>query len=300
MIVPPYLQKGDKIGIISPAGKVQKDQVLKASETLESWGLEVVLGKYVLGQYFQYASYDDNRREDLQMMLDHKDIKAILCSRGGYGAIRILDNLDFSHFNNYPKWLIGFSDITLLHAHINHNLNCCSIHGPMTKTIADKENDSCQKLKSVLWGDELSYSIDHNIYNRRGIGKGKLIGGNLAILTSLIGSQTDYKPDGKILFIEEIGEYLYRIDRMMWSMKRAGKLERLEGLVVGQFTDTKDNNSPFGQSVHEIIHEHVKDYNFPVCFNFPAGHDSLNYPLTLGKEYRLNITNQNAILKEEK
>ncbi|MBT3302256.1 MAG: LD-carboxypeptidase [Bacteroidetes bacterium] len=298
MIIPAYLKAGDKVGIVSPAGKVPKEQVLKAIKTLESWGLEVLLGKHVFGQHFQYASYDENRLSDFQYMLDDNGIKAILCSRGGYGSIRIIDQLDFAKLNQHPKWLIGFSDISLLHAHINHNMHICSIHGPMTHTLAAYPDDeSSLNLKKALFGEHLSYVVPFNLYNRRGEAGGQLIGGNLAILTSLLGSNADFNPKGKILFIEEIGEYVYRIDRMMWSLKRAGKLKGLAGLIVGQFTDIKDNNNPFGQSVHEIISEHVKDYNFPVCFGFPAGHEDINQPILLGKEYRLSVNNMRTRLE---
>ncbi|MBC8344584.1 MAG: LD-carboxypeptidase [Bacteroidetes bacterium] len=292
MIIPPYLKAGDKVGMVSPAGKVNEKLVLGAVQTIESWGLEVVLGKYVLGQHFQYASYDENRLADLQAMLDNPGLKAIFCSRGGYGSIRIIDQLNFEKFTQHTKWLVGFSDITLLHAHLNHNVSCCSIHGPMAKTLAtDPEGESSLSLKKALFGKALSYEIPHNPYHRKGKSRGKLIGGNLAIITSLLGSQTDFDPSGKILFIEDIGEYLYRIDRMMWGLKRAGKFAGLSGLIVGQFSDIKDDEMPFGQTVYEIIAEHVMDHKFPLCFGFPAGHEEENLALVFGKEYELNVNN---------
>lgn len=281
------------MGIVSPAGRIDKKLVLDAIKTIESWGLEVVLGKYVWGQHFQYASYDKNRMSDLQSMLNDTSLKAIICSRGGYGAIRIIDQLDFSSFIQHPKWLVGFSDITLLHAHLNHNLSCCSIHGPMVKTLAtDPAGESSLSLKKVLFGEQINYEIPINLYNKKGKARGNLIGGNLAILSSLLGSNSDFDPAGKILFIEDIGEYLYRIDRMMWSLKRAQKFDGLAGLIVGQFTDIRDNENPFGQTIYEIIIDHLKEYNFPLCFGFPAGHEDTNMALVLGKECMLHTNNQ--------
>jgi muramoyltetrapeptide carboxypeptidase len=297
LLKPEYLKDGDKIGIVSPAGKISSEKIVLAGKTLESWGLNVEIAQHAFGKHFQYSGKDSERIDDFQQLLDNEEISAILCSRGGYGFIRIIDKLDFTSFIKKPKWIIGFSDVTIIHSFLNNTINTCSIHGAMAKTLAEEPNgNSSIYLKNMLWGEPIKFEIPFHCLNKTGNTTGKLIGGNLAILTSLIGTPYDFKPEGKILFIEDIGEYLYRIDRMMWSLKLSGKLERLSGIIVGQFTDLKDNESPFGKTAYEIIEEHTHDLNIPICYGFPSGHENENYPLKLNSEALLTVNDNKTSL----
>jgi len=287
MKTPPYLIKGDKIAIVAPAGKIKKEIIFSAVKTLESWGLVVVLGENLYKDHFQYAATDKQRLQDFQKALDDKKIKAILCARGGYGVIQLIDQLDFSNFQKNPKWIIGFSDITILHSHIHTNFGIESLHATMAAGLKDKQ--SAKTLKKCLFGEPLNYQMETNRFSRLGLAQGILTGGNLAILSSLTGSISDIDTNGKILFIEEIGEYLYRLDRMMWTLKRAGKLENLAGMIIGGMTDMKDNDDPFGKISYEIIADIIKEYHYPVCFGFPAGHQIDNRALILGREANLSV-----------
>lgn len=290
MIRPPALKEGDSIGIISPSGKINPEFISKSVEVITKEGFRVVTGKNLLNTHFQYAGTDEERLYDFQQMLDNPDIRAILCSRGGYGAIRIAGKLDFSAFKENPKWVIGFSDITVIHALLNHRIGYMSIHGPMAKMIAEQpESQSVRYLFDLIRGKKLRYSFESFPLNQTGRIKGQLITGNLAVLTSLIGTDLDFDPKEKILFIEEIGEYPYRIDRMMHQLKLSGRFEGLKALIVGEFTGTDDHSSDFGKKVYEIILEHVSPFNFPVCFNFPAGHGNVNWSLISGADYELII-----------
>jgi len=291
MIRPDYLKAGDKIAIVAPAGKIPADKVNKAVETLESWGLVVEVGEYVFDSFFTYASNDLNRIHDFQKALDSKEIKAILCARGGYGIVRIIDKLDFSGLKSNPKWIIGFSDITILHSHIQANFNVETIHGVMAAgmDLNSSTVSSIDSLKRALFGETLSYEFNLTHLSRKGKAKGVFIGGNLAILCSLIGTMSDIDTNGKVLFIEEIGEHLYRIDRMMWMLKRAGKLDLLAGLVVGGFTDIPDKASEFGKSAYEIIADATEEFNYPVCYGFPAGHQEDNRALIFGREVFVEV-----------
>lgn len=291
MITPDYLKAGDKIAIVAPAGKIAKDKVEYATQTLESWGLVVEVADHVFDSYFQYSSNDSDRIKDFQNALDNKEIKAILCARGGYGAIRIIDKFDFSIYKKFPKWIIGFSDITILHSHIHTNFKIESIHGIMAAGLNQKSGitNSINSLKKALFGETLKFEIETNPLSKEGKAKGVLVGGNLAILCSLFGSVSDIDTKGKILFIEEIGEHLYRIDRMMWMLKRGGNLDKLAGLIVGGFTDIPDKSSEFGKSAYEIISEAVEEFSYPVCFGFPAGHQEDNRALIMGREAILDV-----------
>ncbi len=293
MITPDYLTKGDKIVIVAPAGKIAKKKVEAATQILESLGLTVVLGTKLFNDHFQYAAADDERLADLQQALDDNSIKAILFARGGYGVIRILDKLDFSKFCKNPKWLIGFSDITILHSHIHKNFKIETLHATMAAGLAYPV--SAESLSGALFGKKLKYEFVSNPLSRKGKTKGILVGGNLAILCSLIGSVSDIDTKGKILFIEDVGEYLYRLDRMMWQLKRAGKLSHLSGMIVGGMTEMKDGETPFGKTAYEIVAEAVKDYHYPVLFGFPSGHQDDNRALILGRKVTLDI-NENSIL----
>ncbi|WP_448701399.1 LD-carboxypeptidase [Mucilaginibacter sp. AW1-3] len=285
---PPYLKKGDKIAITCPAKKLPKPMT-DAIELLQSWGLEVVIGETLNAQYHQFAGDDDLRARDMQRFLDDDNIKAIIAARGGYGTVRIIDKLNFTRFAQNPKWLVGFSDITVLHAHIWANYGIQTIHGQMPVNVTGASATSLETLRKSLFGEDVKYEIDTDQLNRAGEARGILIGGNLSLLISVLGSVSDYSYDGKILFLEDVGEYLYSIDRMMRALKRAGKLKNLAGLIVGGFTESKDNDIPFGQTAEQIIAEVVKEYSYPVCFNFPAGHIADNRALMLGRTINLKV-----------
>ncbi|GAB2987411.1 LD-carboxypeptidase [Mucilaginibacter puniceus] len=287
-LAPPYLKKGDKVAITCPAKKLPAPMT-DAVKLLRSWGLEVILGDTLNASYHQFAGDDELRTKDLQRFIDDDSIKAIFAARGGYGTMRIIDRIDFSRFLQNPKWIIGFSDITVLHAHIYSNYNIQSIHGQMPINIPDASAKSLETLRKSLFGEELTYDVKLNPLNRTGEASGVLIGGNLSLLVAISGSASDMDYSGKILFIEDVGEYLYAIDRLIRTLDRAGKLKNLAGLIVGGFTGVKDNDIPFGQTVPEIIMEVVKNNNYPVCFDFPAGHIPDNRSLVLGAKLTLCI-----------
>ena len=256
---------------------------------LTSWGLEVVLGETVGASYHQFAGDDKLRTRDLQRFIDDDSIKAIIAARGGYGTVRIIDDVDFSRFSEHPKWLVGFSDITVLHAHLFANFGAQTIHGQMPVNIPDASAHSLETLRKALFGEELSYSFTSHALNRSGKADGILVGGNLSLLVAMLGSVSDYNYDGTILFIEDVGEYLYSIDRMVRTLDRAGKLKNLRGMMVGGFTEIKDNEIPFGKTVPEIVMEVVKNYDYPLCFDFPAGHLPDNQSLIFGKSLNLTV-----------
>jgi len=288
-IQPPYLKKGDKIAIVACAGKLAEEKVKPAIEILKSWGLEVVIGKHVFSQYNQFSGTDELRAEDLQWALNDNSIKAVISARGGYGAIRIVDKIDFTKFKKSPKWMIGYSDITVLHSHI-HNIGIESIHAVMPVNFLVNA-EATESLREALFGEKLSYEIKANTLNRKGKAVAQLVGGNLSLLYALTGSVSDINTDGKILFIEDLNEYLYHLDRMMMNLKRSGKLSKLAGLIVGGITDMKDNEVPFGKSAQEIILDAVKEYNYPVCFDFPAGHIDKNMALYFAKSAEFSVDN---------
>jgi len=284
----PYLKQGDKVAITCPAKKLPIPMT-DAVNLLTSWGLEVVLGDTVNASYHQFAGDDAFRAADLQRFIDDDSVSAIIAARGGYGTIRMIDMVDFSRLQTNPKWIVGFSDITLLHSHIISNYKLPCIHGQMPLNIPDASAYSLETLRKALFGEELTYKIDANPQNRIGDSSGILIGGNLSLLLAISGSVSDMDYSGKILFIEDVGEYLYAADRMLRALKRAGKLKNLAGLVVGGFTDMKDNDIPFGQTLPQLIMDVVADYSYPVCFDFPAGHIPNNCSLVLGKTINLSV-----------
>jgi muramoyltetrapeptide carboxypeptidase len=288
-ITPPYLRKGDRVAIVCPAKKLPKPMD-DAVELLKAWGLEVVLGESTSAEYHQFAGDDELRARDMQCFVNDDSIKAIFAARGGYGTVRMIDKVDFTRLDTRPKWLIGFSDITVLHGHLYTNHQLCTIHGQMPINIPNATSDSLETLKKALFGEHFNYQFVSHPLNRPGECEGTLIGGNLAILVSLSGSVSDYNYDGKILLLEDVGEYLYNIDRMMWTLKRSGKLKNLAGLLVGGFTEIKDNEIPFGQTAEEIIKALVEEYDYPVCFNFPAGHIDDNHALVFGRSHKLSVT----------
>lgn len=264
---------------------------------LQSWGLEVILGDTVNASYHQFAGNDELRAHDLQRFIDDDSIKAIIAARGGYGTIRMIDKVNFNRFAQNPKWIIGFSDITILHNHVFANYQAQSIHGQMPVNIPDASSHSLDTLRKALFGEELSYEFTTHSLNRSGKSSGILVGGNLSLLVAVSGSVSDMDYTGKILFIEDVGEYLYSIDRMLRNLKRAGKLAHLAGLIVGGFTDIKDNDIPFGQTVPQIIMDIVNEYSYPVCFDFPAGHIPDNCSLILGRSVDLSVHAQHVTVK---
>lgn len=295
-IQPPYLKKGDKVAITCPAKKLPHPMT-DAIALLESWGLEVVLGETVSTEFHQFAGNDAFRAADLSRFLADEHIKAVFAARGGYGTIRMIDEVDFMPIKTAPKWLIGFSDITVLHAHLFSVFGVQSIHGQMPLTIPDGTAESLQTLRKALFGEDFGYQFPAGKLNRLGETEGILVGGNLALLVSVSDSVSEFDYDGKILFLEDVGEYLYNIDRLMRTLKRAGKLKNLAGLMIGSFTELKDNDVPFGQTAEEIIFEVVKEYGYPVCFGFPAGHIPNNQALIFGKTLNLTVQKQHTTAK---
>ena len=291
MTTPPYLRKGDRIALVSPARKISPAEVETAISIFKAWGLEVVPGDHLFASYNQFAGSDDQRHADMQQMLDDDSIRAIICSRGGYGTVRIIDRLDFSRFLRSPKWIVGYSDVTVLHSHIHRHYAVETLHAMMPVNFKDKcdGSPSLNSLKKALFGKELSYRFTAEQYSRKGSCKANLVGGNLSILYSLTNTNSDIDTNGKILFLEDLDEYLYHIDRMMMNLRRSGKLEGLAGLIIGSMTKMHDNDVPYDKTANEIIAEAVEDYPYPVCFNFPAGHLDDNRALILGREVSLEI-----------
>jgi len=286
MITPPYLKKGDKIAIVSPARKITQAEVEPAIRMFKTWGLEVVEGDHLYASWSQFAGSDEQRTADLQQMLDDDSIRAIICSRGGYGTVRIIDRLDFTRFVQNPKWIVGYSDVTVLHSHIHRHFGIETLHAIMPVNFKDEcdGNPSINTLKKALFGKELNYVVPTDPSNRMGSARGQLVGGNLSILYSLTNTSSDISTNGKILFLEDLDEYLYHIDRMMMNLRRSGKLEGLAGLIVGGMAKMHDNEVPYDKTANEIIAEAVEDYPYPICFNFPAGHLDDNRALIMGRE----------------
>ncbi len=295
LLAPPYLKKGDTIAIIAMASKVEPKSLDAAIEHIESWGLKVIIGESVGASDYTFSGSDEIRLRDFQKMLDNQNVRAIFSARGGYGSSRIIDDVNFEKFKTHPKWIIGFSDITAVHGKIQ-NLGFQSIHGPMPKTMFwDTRSD--KYLGSVLFGKKVKYNCKANELNNVGEGKGQIFGGNLVLLAHNIGTSSDLDFAGKILFIEDIGEYLYSIDRLMLQLKRAGKLSNLAGLIVGQFSDLKDNVEPFGKSVYEIIADHLAQKSYPVAYNFPIGHTNENWAVRCGEMMSFSVKKKEVILQ---
>lgn len=296
MIQPKNLQKGDAVAIVSTARKIASEEIISAIKLLENWGLNVIIGETIGSEENQFAASDEKRTADFQKMLDNPLIKAIWCARGGYGTVRIVDQLDFSTFNKQPKWIVGYSDITVLHSHIHH-LGIETLHATMPINIEKNTVKTLDSLKKSLFGSHLTYDIPIAEKNKTGKATGELVGGNLSVLYSLLGSKSTINTSGKILFIEDLDEYLYHIDRMMMNLKRNGYFNNLKGLVVGGMTDMHDNEIFFGKTAEEIILDCVSEYDFPVVFGFPAGHSNDNRALILGRTVELNVTPEKATLK---
>lgn len=299
--IPPYLQKGDAIGLVCPAGFMTLDKVQTCINTLQDWGYAVKLGKTIGGESQNYFSgTDEERLADFQQMLDDDEVKAVLCARGGYGTGRIIDEVDFRKFKKQPKWIIGYSDITILHSHLYTNYYISSLHAPMAGAFNEEgyKNEFVLSLKNALEGKKAKYQCEVHAFNQKGEAVGELVGGNLALLAHLVGTDSDLKTKGKILFIEDVGEYIYNIDRMFYQLKRSGKLSKLAGLVIGGFSDMKDTERPFGKTAYEVIHELVKEYDFPVCFDFPVSHTDRNYALKIGAGHKLKVSKAKVTLEE--
>lgn len=295
MIIPPYLQKGDTVAIVSTARKNLEDNLKPSVDLLKSWGLEVKTGKTIGLDNHQLAGTDLERAEDFQEMLDNPNIKAIWCVRGGYGTVRIIDLLNFDTFKKNPKWIVGFSDVTVLHSHLNM-LGFQSIHATMPISIARASFEAKETLRKSLFGEKLSYTIPFDTKNKLGKANGELIGGNLSILYSLFGSPSAIDCTDKILFLEDLDEYLYHIDRMMMNLKRNGCLESIKGVVVGSMTKMRDNEIPWGKNALEIIEDVTKEYNIPIIYNFPAGHIQDNRALIFGRQVSLEVSQKDSKL----
>lgn len=294
-ISPPYLQKGDTIAIVATARKHLVKSMQPTIDLLHSWGLEVVIGNSIGLDFNQLSGTDEQRTADLQQQLDNPNIKAIWCARGGYGTVRLIDQLDFTKFKQQPKWLVGFSDVTVLHNHLN-TMGYQSIHGIMPISLARATPDAVESLRKALFGESLEYHLPLEDRNRFGTARAQLVGGNLSILYSLLGSSSAIDCTDKILYIEDLDEYLYHIDRMMMNLKRNGCLESLKGIIVGSMTDMKDNDIPWGKNALEIVQEITQSYAIPVVYNFPAGHIQDNRALILGRTVQLEVNEKGTTL----
>lgn len=298
MITPPVLQKGDTIAIVATARKNIEDNLQPAIDLVNSWGLEVVIGNTIGLDNNQLAGTDEERAADFQKQLDNPNIKAIWCVKGGYGTVRMLDLLDFTKFKQHPKWIVGFSDITVLHNHLN-TMGYKSIHGIMPITVPRATPEAIESLRISLFGEKLNYSIVSDSMNRSGNASGELVGGNLSILYSLLGSESAIDCKDKILFIEDLDEYLYHIDRMMMNLKRNGCLESIKGIIVGSMTKMKDNDIPWGKNAVQIVEDVTKKYTIPIIYNFPAGHIRDNRALVLGEMIHMEVTSSNTTVTFE-
>ena len=290
-IMPQYLKKGDTVAIVATARKIDKSTLLPGIKLLESWGLKVILGKTIGMEQNQLAGADWQRATDFQEMLDNPSVKAIWAAKGGYGTVKIVDRIDFSNFKKNPKWIVGFSDVTVLHSHIN-KLGFQTLHAMMAISTLSATAAAKESLRKALFGEKLEYSIPHHAFNKLGQAKGELIGGNLSVLYSIQGSVSEVDFKNKILFIEDLDEYLYHIDRMMTNLKRNGSLKNLKGIIVGGMTSMNDNEIPWGKDALEIIQEIVKDLNIPIAYNFPAGHIKDNRALILGETISFEVTDK--------
>jgi muramoyltetrapeptide carboxypeptidase len=303
---PSYLKNGDTIGVTAPAGFITMEEIQPAVQVMQSWGYNIQIGDTIGKKDFTFGGTDDERLNDFQKMLDDPKIKAIMCARGGYGSIRIVDRINWGKFKLKPKWIIGFSDITVLHNHIHNNFQIASIHSKMINSFPDDWNtaepiqiETIISIQDALSGKKMKYFATPNANNKQGIAEGNLVGGNLKTIETLSGTASDIKTDGKILFVEDTGEYLYSIDRMFWNLKRTGKLRNLKALMVGGFRIKPDDpGEEFGKTIEEIVLEKIKNYKYPVCFDFPVGHQRNNFALKCGVKHRLNVKENEVTLTE--
>jgi muramoyltetrapeptide carboxypeptidase len=306
LVTPAYLQAGDTIGITCPAGWISQLEIQPAVQLIESWGFRIKIGDTVGKKDFTFGGTDGERLADMQQMMDDPSLKAILCARGGYGAVHLIDRLDLTGLSNHPKWVIGFSDITVILCHLHRNLNMASIHSKMCNSFPDDwskaepvQAQSILSIRQALAGEKMEYTVAGDEKNRTGVGEGPLVGGNLKTIETLSGTHSDIDTNGKILFVEDTGEYLYSIDRMFWNLERTGKLSGLSGLVVGGFKIKPDDpGDEFGRTLYDIVQERMKGYTYPVCFNFPVGHQKDNFALKYGVRHRLEVTGDKAVLED--
>lgn len=296
MIFPPHLKKGDTVAIICTARKFFPEDAKPAIELLESWGLKAKLGRTIGLDSCQLGGTDIERAADLQEQMDDPTVKAIWCARGGYGTVRIIDKVDFTNFKKNPKWIMGFSDVTVLHSHLN-TLGVASLHSIMPFTVPRAPEEVKETLRKALFGELIAYEVPSASYNRNGKAKGELVGGNISILYSLLGSKSSIDTKDKILYIEDLDEYLYHIDRMMYNIKRNGYFDQVKGIIVGSLSDMHDNEIPFGQNAVQIINTITEEYNIPVAFDFPAGHQKDNRTLVLGSQVEFEVNETEVSLK---
>ena len=303
--IPPFLKPGDTIGITSPAGFINLEDIQPAILRMQQWGYRVRIGSTIGKRDFTFGGTDEERLADIQNMLDDPDIHAVMCARGGYGIIRIIDRINFDAFRRKPKWIIGFSDITVMHNHILQNYNIASLHSKMCNSFPSSwalaepiQIETIESIRQCLDGSPMLYSAAANSNNRTGSASGQLVGGNAKMIESLAGSKSEMNTDHKILFLEDTGEYLYSIDRMFWNLKRSGKLKKLSGLIIGGFKVKPDDaGEEFGKTLKEIVMEKVKNYHYPVCFDFPVGHQKNNFALKHGAMHELDVRNEKVNLR---
>ncbi|WP_345950190.1 LD-carboxypeptidase [Mucilaginibacter sp. PAMB04274] len=302
--IPPYLKPGDTIGITSPAGYISLEDVQPAVQLMQSWGFKIEMGKTVGKRDFTMGGTADERTDDLQYMLNNPNIKAIMCARGGYGVVQIIDRLSFTQFKAHPKWVIGFSDITVLHNHIHTNCHVATLHSKMCNSFPADWNkaepiqiETILSIKQALTGEKLQYNATASAFNRMGKVSAPLVGGNLSLVANLTGTPSDLDTRGKILFLEDTGEYLYNIDRMLYNLKRSGKLSHLAGLIIGGFkVKAGEADDAFGKTIYDIVLDKVKPYQYPVCFDFPVGHQKNNFALKCGTLHTLEVGGNGTIL----
>ncbi|HBS86710.1 MAG: LD-carboxypeptidase [Bacteroidetes bacterium GWF2_38_335] len=301
MITPNFLKKGDTIGIVAPARKISSIELKPAADKLKKWGLNVVFAKNINKSFHQFAGNDEVRLAGFQSLLDDDNVQAIIAGRGGYGTIRIIEKLNFDKFVKNPKWIIGYSDITVLHSYIHEKFGIETMHAvmPVNFPFNGDDSESILSLKKAIFGESLKYHFDPDEKNREGSATGQLVGGNLSVLYSMRGTSFDLNTDGKILFIEDLDEYLYHIDRMIMNFKIGGKFDKIKGLIVGALSDMNDNLVPYGKDAYEIVADAVKDFNFPVCFNFPAGHIDPNEAMIFGRKIKMSVTDKGTKISFE-
>ena len=300
LTTPPYIREGALFGLVSPAGKINQDVLPRAEQFLGDNGFKSRRAPNAAGQYYQFSAPDKDRIDDMQMMIDDPEIEVIWCCRGGYGTLRILEKIDFSPLRTNPKWLVGFSDITAFHAELSGIHNIISLHGPMPVNLPENKQDEgpeWQNLLNLLQGKKFQIQTPESPFNISGTATGRLIGGNLSLLAALRGTPYDFDPAGKILFIEEVGEQIYHIDRMMQNLKMGGKLQGLSGIVIGHLTNMKNNSTPFGLSAKGVIHEIAHSLGIPLLFDFPAGHESPNQPLPIGRQIEMEVNAQGGMVR---